>query len=68
MELSQPTIFLSSANINIIGDSSNDNLVMCKRNETLNGENTADFEITLSGVKSLIAGDSILLALSKCYK
>ena len=57
MELSQPTIFLPSANINIIGVSGNGNLVMGKVYETLNGENNADFEIALTGVKFLTASD-----------
>ena len=60
MELSQPTIFLTSANLHIIGASGNDTLVVGKGDETLNGESTADFEITLTDVKSLSAGDSIL--------
>ena len=57
MELSQPTIFLSSANINIIGVSGNGNLVVDKVCETLNGENNAGFEIALTVVKSLTASD-----------
>ena len=48
MELSQPTIFLSSANINIIGDSSNDALVGGEGNETLNGG--ADNSVSIGGL------------------
>ena len=56
MELSQPTIFLFSANLNVIANSGNDTLVGSEGNKTLNGGESNNVLIGGLGADTLTGG------------